>query len=122
MKAHSGFICQEGQSSNRPPLFNGSNYRYQKARMKIFFQASDYKIQDIIVSGPYTPTKIVNNVSISKAESEWDENDEKIAQLNAKAINLLYCALDANEFNRISGCISAKGIWDKLEVTYKRTN
>ena len=45
-----------------------------------------------------------------------------MAQLNDKAMNLLYCALDAQEFNKISSCISAKEIWDKLEVTYEGTN
>ena len=90
--------------------------------MRIFIQASDYKLWSSIVSGPHTPTKIVNNVPIPKLESEWDETDERMAQLNAKAMNLLYCALDAQEFNRISSCISAKEIWDKLEVTYEGTN
>ena len=45
-----------------------------------------------------------------------------MAQLNAKAMNILYYALDANEFNRISTCMSAKKIWDRLEVTHERTN
>jgi hypothetical protein len=35
---------------------------------------------------------------------------------------LLYCALDANEFNQISTCESAKEMWDKIEVTYEGTN
>jgi hypothetical protein len=35
---------------------------------------------------------------------------------------MLYCDLDANEFNRISACESAKEMWDKLEVTYEGTN
>ena len=83
--------------------------------MRIFIQASDYKLWSSIVSGPHTPTRIVNNVTIPKLESEWDETDERMAQLNAKAMNLLYCALDAQEFNRISFCISAKEIWDKLK-------
>ena len=90
--------------------------------MKIFIQASDYKMWDIIVSGPHIPIKIINNVPILKAKSEWDENDEKMAQLNAKVMNLLYYALDTNEFNRILGCISAKEIWNKLEVTYEGAN
>ena len=122
MVAYSGFVCQEGQSSNRSSLFNRSNYGYYKARMKIFIQAFDYKIWAIIVSGPHTPTKIINNVLILKAENEWDENDERTAQLNAKAMNLLYCALDTNEFNRILGCISVKKNWDNLKVTYDGTN
>ena len=38
----------------------------------------------------------------------------KDVQNNAKAIHNLYCALDINEFNRISGFKMAKKIWDKL--------
>ena len=48
--------------------------------------------------------------------------DKKNTQLNAKIMNVLYCALDANECNRISTCNSAKKNWDKLEVTYEGTN
>ena len=34
-------------------------------------------------------------------------------QSNAKTMNILYCALDPNEFNRISTCESTKEIWDR---------
>ncbi|XP_073103314.1 uncharacterized protein [Elaeis guineensis] len=37
-------------------------------------------------------------------------------------MNVLYCALDASEFNRISTCASAKEIWNRLEVTHEGTN
>ena len=37
-------------------------------------------------------------------------------------MNILYCALDPNEFNRISTCESAKEIWDRLDVTHEGTN
>ena len=37
-------------------------------------------------------------------------------------MNLLYCALNASEFNRISTCTSAKEIWNRLEVTHEGTN
>ena len=30
-------------------------------------------------------------------KKEWDEIEKKMAQLNAKIMNILYCALDANE-------------------------
>ena len=76
----------------------------------------------IIVNGPHTPTKIIDGEESTKPEKEWDEVDKKLAQLNAKAMNVLYCALDANEFNRISTCASAKEIWDRLEVTHEGTN
>ena len=37
-------------------------------------------------------------------------------------MNILYCALDPNEFNRIFTCELVKEIWDKLEVTHECTN
>ena len=53
--------------------------------MRIFIQASEFKLWIIVVNGPHTPSKLINNVSIPKPESEWDEYDERMAQLNAKA-------------------------------------
>lgn len=117
-----GTFLPEGQSTNRPPLFSGSNYNYWKARMRIYIQATDYEVWKVIVGGPFRPTKTVNEVVVDKEEKEWDENDLKGVQLNAKAMNMLYCALDPAEFNRISACESAKEIWDKLEVTHEGTN
>ena len=37
-------------------------------------------------------------------------------------MNVLYCALDASEFNHISTCASAKEIWNRLEVIHEGTN
>ena len=45
-----------------------------------------------------------------------------MAQLNAKAMNILYYALSVNEFYRITSCATAKEIWDRLEVTHEGTN
>ena len=78
--------------------------------MKIFIQVLDYDMWSIIVNRPYTPTKIINDVESTKSERKWDEINKKIAQFNAKAMNILYYALDTNEFNHISTCMSAKKI------------
>ena len=90
--------------------------------MKIFIQASEFKLWTMITNGPHVLSKLVNNVSIPKPENEWDEYDERMAQLNAKAMNLLYCALSVSEFNQIFTCSPAKEIWDILEVTHEETN
>jgi hypothetical protein len=84
-----GMTFAEGHSSNRPPLFNGNHYTYLKNRMRIFIQALDYEAWKIIRDGPYIPTKIVNEIKVSKSEEEWDERDSRLIQLNAKAINML---------------------------------
>jgi hypothetical protein len=112
----------EGQSTNRPPLFNSSNYSYWKTRMTTYIKGQDYLIWKIIVNGPHVPTKIVEEQEIPKQETEWDENDVKLIELNYKAINCLYCAFDSKEFDEISSCNSAKEIWERLEATYEEAS
>jgi hypothetical protein len=112
----------EGQSINRPPLFNSSDYSYWKTRMTTYIKGQDYLIWKIIVNGPHVPTKIVEEQEIPKQETEWDENDVKLIELNYKAMNCLYCAFDSKEFNEISSCNSAKEIWERLEATYEEAS
>lgn len=57
-----------------------------------------------------------------KTKDEYNESDWKRISINAKAINILHCALDINEYNCISDCELAKEIQDKLKVIYKGTN
>uniref|UniRef100_A0A2N9H8V7 CCHC-type domain-containing protein n=1 Tax=Fagus sylvatica TaxID=28930 RepID=A0A2N9H8V7_FAGSY len=112
----------EGQSTHRPPLFIGSDYGYWKNRMIMYIKGQDYHVWRIIANGPHIPTKTVEGSTLVKLESEWNETDVKLIELNCKAMSTLYCALDPIEYNRVSGCDSAKEIWDKLEVTYEGTN
>ena len=57
-----------------------------------------------------------------KIRSEWTEAEIKKVQVNYKAINTLYCALNPTEFNCISTSKTAKEIWDKLKVTHEGTS
>ena len=59
------------------------------------------------MNGPQIPLIKVNGIDIPKPEEDWDDNDMRMGELNAKAMNVLYCALDSTEFNRISTCTSA---------------
>ncbi|XP_057742061.1 uncharacterized protein LOC130960631 [Arachis stenosperma] len=112
----------EGQSSNRPPLFNGKNYTYWKERMKIFVQAVDYRLWKIILEGPKFPTTTSAQGVVSlKPEASWTEEDRKTVELNAKATNLLNCAISFEEYRRVSRCTTAKEIWDKLQITHEGT-
>ena len=109
----------EGQSSHRPPLFTGTNYSYWKNRMRIFITSTDYDLWKIITKGPYIPTKKSGDLDVPKSEDEWDEAEKPKIEKNARAINLLYCALSTDEYNRISACETAQEIWDKLEIAYE---
>ncbi|XP_057756290.1 uncharacterized protein LOC130975519 [Arachis stenosperma] len=116
------FTLTEGQSNNRPPYFNGSNYSYWKERMRIFVQSIDYNIWKIILNGPDVPTKQnADGEVVAKEDNEWTDEEKKKVELNAKAINLMHCAISFEEFRKVSRCKTAKEIWDKLRLTHEGT-
>ncbi|VFQ74600.1 unnamed protein product [Cuscuta campestris] len=112
----------EGQSTTRPPLFDETNYAYWKERMRIFIQSNDYDSWMVIKHGETVPTKIVDGVLVPKLETEYTSNDKKKMQLNARAINFLYCAVNPDDYRKISRCKTANEMWNKLEVTYEGTS
>ena len=73
----------EDRSINSPPLFDGSNFDSWRVKIKIFIQAHDYDLWNIIVNGQHTH------------HSRLDKN---LGELNARVLNTLYCALNENIF------------------------
>lgn len=113
----------QGRSAHRPPLFVGNNFAHWKSLMKMFVIDQDLELWDIIVKGPRVPMKDGSDgTRVAKSEDEFSQTDLEQVAKNYRAMNLLYCGLDANEFNRITSCKSAKEIWDKLVVTYEGTS
>ena len=77
----------------------------------------------VILNGPYVTTKTNDKGIVSpKLTFEWDENDIKKIQFNAKALNSLHCASSIDEYKKISSYKTAKEVWDKLEVTHEGTS
>ena len=109
----------EGHPTNRPPIFNGSNYPFWSNRMSIFMRSYDYEMWDVVLDGLYLPMKTCTRVEASKRMVRiWSEKSIS----NFKAINTLHCTLNPTEFNRISTCKIVKEIWDKLKVTHEGTS
>ena len=69
----------EGHSTNRPPLFDGSNYQFWRNRMSIFMRAYDYDMWDVVHDGPYIPmkTKTESEAMEPKIRSKWTEAEIK---------------------------------------------
>ncbi|VFQ65582.1 unnamed protein product [Cuscuta campestris] len=109
----------EGQSTSRPPLFDGTNYTYWKERMRIYIRSTNFQLWLVIKNGEETPMKKVNEKLVPKTEDEFDAEDIKKVENYAKAINMLYCAVNPDDYRKISCCTTAKEMWDKLEVTYE---
>ena len=112
----------QGIASNRPPLFCDDNFTHWKSLMKMFIMDQDLELWSIIQKGPHTFYTEVGRRKIPKFEVDLSAAELEKHSKNYKAIHLLYCALNAEEFNRISSCKIAKEIWDKLVVTFEGTN
>ena len=54
--------------------------------------------------------------------STWTTQQVALAENDSKAMNILFCSLDKNEFNRVSICKSAFEIWRTLKTTHEVTN
>ena len=100
----------EGHSTNRPPLFDASNYQFWSNRMSIFMRAYDYEMWDVVFDDLYIlmKTKAGSEALEPKVRSEWTELEIKKVQVNYKAINTLHCALNPTEFNCISNFKTVK--------------
>jgi hypothetical protein len=44
------------------------------------------------------------------------DGDENLFSMDAKAMNILYCALSISKFNRIKSCKNTRDIWHALEI------
>ena len=80
--------------------------------MKIYLQSLNYELWNI-VEAPYT--KPITNYNA------WSDDQKKNANLDAKVMNALFCALTKEEFNRVNAT-SANQIWHTLQVTHEGTN
>ena len=101
-----------GQSLIIPSLFDGTNYAYQKVRMKAFLQSLDKKVWQAVETG-WTKPK----------EALADQEDAKIkaANFNSRALNAIFSAVTNEEFKKISSTETTKEAWIILQTTYEGT-
>ncbi|VFQ62995.1 unnamed protein product [Cuscuta campestris] len=112
----------EGKSTSRPPLFDDTNYSYWKEWMRIYIRSTNFQLWLVIKNGEEIPMNKVGETMVPKTEDEFDAEDIKKIENYAKAINMQYCAVNPDEYRKISCCTTAKEMWDKLEVTYEGTD
>ncbi|KAG9449454.1 hypothetical protein H6P81_009419 [Aristolochia fimbriata] len=116
---------KEGASNTRPPLLDGTNYAYWKAKMNIYIKAQDERAWRSVEEGWDPPTveieKDVDVKRVVKPSSEWNDAEEKLANCNSKALNAIFGGIDEEQFRRVSACTTAKETWKILEVHYEGT-
>ena len=101
-------MFREVHSITKPPILNNFIFTHWKARMKAFIMDNDMKGWIMICKRLNVPTN----------EEAWNENDLRLIQANFKAMNMLYCAMNDEDFKNISKCSMAEEIWEKREQIY----
>ncbi|KAA3477876.1 Retrovirus-related Pol polyprotein from transposon TNT 1-94 [Gossypium australe] len=84
MSTSGSIFLGESQSISKPPYSNGANYSYWKIRMMLFIQANALAVWDIIMDDPLIPLKQEEELLVLKSNKEWNEEDKRSIQLNAK--------------------------------------
>jgi len=91
--------------------------------MENYIQAEDYELWMLIVNGPYIPMKVTTDgKTVPKELKEFDSDDFRKMEKNAKAKKLLYFGLGLDEYTCISECESTKEIWNAFQVAQEGTN
>ncbi|GJR77884.1 zf-CCHC domain-containing protein [Tanacetum coccineum] len=111
----------EGQSMQRPPLFESDGFIYWKNRFETYVKSKDLDLWHVITDGDFPP--IQNNPETKKDEvvpfhKQNDDLKKKFAK-NNEAKMVIYNALPRKEYERIFMCQTAKEICDTLLITHQ---
>ena len=94
------------------PLFNGTNYAYQKVHMRAFLQLLNEKVWQAMEIGWTKPKEVPAN---------WDNAKIKAANFNSRELNALFSVVTNQEFKKISSTETVKEAWTNLQTTYEGT-
>ncbi|XP_070055970.1 uncharacterized protein [Nicotiana tomentosiformis] len=114
---------EEGQSTYRPPRFNGQYYGWWKTRMHDFIMVEDSELWDVICDGPFVPMKTIGEpvMTVPKYRKEYNDADRKAIEKNFRAKKILVCGIGPDEYNRILAYQSAKEILEALQTAHEGT-
>ncbi|GJX04659.1 hypothetical protein Tco_0190575 [Tanacetum coccineum] len=106
----------EGQSMQRPPLFESDHFIYWKNRFETYVKAKDLDLWHIILNGDFPPlakNEVTQILEVVPFEEQSDDLKKKLAK-NNEAKMVLYNALPKKEYKRIFMCKTAEDIWQSL--------
>ena len=98
---------REGGSTNKAPLFDGTNFAFWKVRMRTYLMSLGADVWEVVEMGYTKPIVLAN------------KDDKLEFSFNAKAMNVTLSGLAESEFVEVMHFDSAKEIWDKLISSYE---
>jgi hypothetical protein len=97
----------EGNSTNKAPLFNGTNFAFWKVRMRTYIMDLGANVWDVVDIG-YVKLVVLAN-----------EDDKSKFSFNAKAMNAILSGFAEEEFVNVMHLGTAKEMWDKFISSYE---
>jgi hypothetical protein len=97
----------EENSTNKAPLFNGTNFAFWKVRMRTYIMDLGEDVWDVVDTGYAKPVVLAN------------KDDKLEFSFNAKAMNAILSGLAEEEFVKVMHLGTAKEMWDKLISNYE---
>ena len=95
-------LPKEGISTIQPPLLSGTNYPYQKTKMRVYLKSIDERIWQVVINSWKPPIVITGEVTIPIDVSMWDRVNYENCGWNSKTINAIFKGVTTEEFRRIS--------------------
>jgi hypothetical protein len=86
----------EGSSTNRAPLFDGTNFAFWKIRMRTYLMSLGVDVWDVVETGYVKPVVLAS------------KDDKLEFRFNAKAMNSILSGLAEAEFVKVMHCDSTK--------------
>ncbi|GJU34256.1 hypothetical protein Tco_1182610 [Tanacetum coccineum] len=114
----------EGQSMQRPPLFESDSFIYWKNRFETYVKSKDLDLLHVITNGDFQPIQNNPETKLDEVvpfEKQSDDLKKRLAK-NNKAKMVIYNALPRKEYERIFMCNTAKEIWKTLLITHQGSN
>ncbi|GKB59633.1 zf-CCHC domain-containing protein, partial [Tanacetum coccineum] len=100
----------EGQSMQRPPLFESDSFIYWKNRFETYVKLKDLDLWHFITNGDFQPIEQNSKTKLDEVvpfEKQSDDLNKRLAK-NNKAKMVIYHALPRKEYERILMCITRK--------------
>jgi hypothetical protein len=98
---------REGSSTNKAPLFDGTNFAFWKVRMRTYLMSLGVDVWDVVETGYVKPVVLAS------------KDDKMEFSFNAKVMNAILNGLSEEEFVKVMHYESAKEMWDKLISSYE---
>ncbi|GKB44925.1 retrovirus-related pol polyprotein from transposon TNT 1-94 [Tanacetum coccineum] len=111
----------EGQSMQRPPLFESDSFIYWKNRFETYVKSKDLDLWHVITNGDFQPIEQNPETKLDEVipfEKQSDDLKKRLAK-NNEAKMVIYNALPRKEYERIFMCNTAKEIWKTLLITHQ---